>query len=130
MTHMKLFRTGCTGTVIAALCCFSPVLVIALGAVGLSSWLGWLDYLLFPMMLASLGVVAYALYLRAGPFGPSPKAVIIVAVIAFSALIIWLEFHYAIRISLVAIAAVAGYGIFLHKTSTRTDEAATPEEQS
>ena len=130
MTHKKLFRTGCTGTVIAAICCFTPLLVVALGAVGLSAWLGWLDYVLFPMMFAFLGVVAYALYIRAGSPGPSPKVAITAAVIAFSALIMWLEFHYAIRISLVAAAAVAGYGIFLHKTSTPTDEAATPEEQS
>ena len=130
MSHQNLLRTGCTGTVIAALCCFTPILVFGLGAVGLSAWLGWLDYVLFPMMYASLGVVAYALYLRAGPPGPSPKAVIIPAVIVISALIIWLDFHYAIRISLVAVAAVAGYGFFLHKTSTRTDEAAPPEGQS
>ncbi len=130
MTHKKLFRTGCTGTVVAALCCFTPLLVIGLGAVGLSAWLGWLDYVLFPMMFASLGVVAYALYLRAGTSGPSPKAVIITVVIAVSVLIIWLEFHYALRISLVAVAAVAGYGFFLYKTSTRPDEAETPEEQT
>ncbi len=130
MTHKKLFRTGCTGTVVAALCCFTPLLVIGLGAVGLSAWLGWLDYVLFPMLFASLGVVAYALYLRAGPSGPSPKAVIIAAVIAFSALIIWFEFHYALRISLVAVAAVAGYGFYLHKTSTRPGGDATPEELS
>jgi hypothetical protein len=130
MSNKKLFRTGCAGTVIAALCCFTPVLVIGLGAVGLSAWLGWLDYVLFPMMFASLGVVAYALYLRAGRSGPSPKAVIIIAVIAMSALIIWLEFHYAIRISLASVAAVAGYGFFLHKTSPRPDDVATPEEQS
>lgn len=31
-----------------AVCCFTPLLVIVLGAVGLSSWLGWLDYVLLP----------------------------------------------------------------------------------
>ncbi len=130
MTHKKLFRTGCTGTVIAALCCFTPVLVIGLGAVGLSAWLGWLDYVLFPMMFAFLGVVAYALYIRAGSPGPSPKVAITAAVIAFSALIMWLEFHYAIRISLVAAVVVAGYGFYLHKTSTGPGGGVTPEEQS
>jgi len=33
-----------------AICCFTPVLVILLGAVGLSSWLGWLDYVLLPSL--------------------------------------------------------------------------------
>lgn len=123
MTDKKLLCTGYTGTGIAAICCFTPVLVIGLGAVGLSAWLGWIDYVLFPMMFASLGIVAYALYLRAESSGPSPKAVITAVVVAFSALIMWLEFHYALRISLAAVAAVAGYGFYLRK-------AATPEEQS
>ena len=38
----KLIATGVVGTVIAALCCFTPILVVLLGAVGLSAWLGWL----------------------------------------------------------------------------------------
>jgi mercuric ion transport protein len=29
-----------------AICCFTPALVILLGAVGLSPWLGWVDYVL------------------------------------------------------------------------------------
>ncbi len=130
MTNNKFLCTGGAGTVIAALCCFTPILVIALGAIGLSAWLGWIDYVLFPVLFASLGIIAYALYLRAGASGPSPKVAIIVAVIAFSTLIVWLEFHYAIRISLVAAAAVAGYGFYLHKTSTGPGGNATPEEQS
>ncbi len=123
MTDKKLLCSGCTGTGIAAICCFTPVLALGLGAVGLSAWLGWVDYVLFPMMFASLGIVAHALYLRAGSSGPSPKMAIAAAVMVFSALIMWLEFHYAIRISLAAAAAVAGYGFYLRK-------AATPEEQA
>ena len=130
MTDKKILSCGCSGTVIAALCCFTPVLVIALGAVGLSAWLGWVDYVLFPMMFVSLGTIAYALYLRAGSPGPSPKVAIAAMAIAFSGLIVWLEFRYALRISLAAAAVVAGYGYFLRKGSTRAAEAARPEEQS
>ncbi len=130
MTNRKLFCTGCSGTVIAALCCFTPLLVIGLGAIGLSAWLGWIDYVLFPMMFASLGIVAYSLYLRGEAVGPSPKMAIIAAVIAFSALIVWLEFRYALRISLTAVAIVAGYGFYLRKASDRPGGAATPEQQS
>jgi hypothetical protein len=129
MNDKKMLCTGCTGTVVAALCCFTPVLVIALGAIGLSAWLGWVDYVLFPMMFASLGIVAYALYLRAAAPGPSPKAVIMMAVLGFSAAIIWLEFRYALRISLAAMILVAGYGYFLHKSAARTDGATNPEQQ-
>ncbi|MHA1113724.1 MAG: mercury resistance system transport protein MerF, partial [Alphaproteobacteria bacterium] len=50
MKDRTILRTGVIGTAIAAVCCFTPVLVISLGAVGLSAWLGWLDYVLFPAM--------------------------------------------------------------------------------
>lgn len=62
MENRKLLRTGVVGTVIAALCCFTPVLVVLLGAVGLSAWLGWLDYVLFPVLAIFLGITVYALY--------------------------------------------------------------------
>jgi hypothetical protein len=35
-TDRKLIATGVVGTVIAALCCFTPILVVLLGAVGLA----------------------------------------------------------------------------------------------
>ncbi len=62
MNDRKLLRTGIIGTVIAAICCFTPVLVILLGAVGLSVWLGWLDYVLFPALAIFLGLTGYAVY--------------------------------------------------------------------
>ncbi len=113
MTNNQLLCTGCGGTIIAALCCFTPILVIGLGAVGLSAWLGGVDYVLFPMMFASMGLVAFALYLRSGNKGPSPKAVIVIAVAALSALLFWLEFRYALRISVAAAVAVAAYAYYL-----------------
>ncbi len=62
MNDRKLLRTGIIGTVIAAICCFTPVLVILLGAVGLSAWLGWIDYVLFPALAIFLGLTGYAFY--------------------------------------------------------------------
>ncbi len=62
MNDRNLLRTGIIGTVIAAICCFTPVLVILLGAVGLSAWLGWLDYVLFPALAIFLGLTGYAFY--------------------------------------------------------------------
>jgi mercuric ion transport protein len=64
MKDRTILRTGIAGTVIAAICCFTPVLVIALGAVGLSAWLGWLDYVLLPAMAVFLAITAYGLWLR------------------------------------------------------------------
>ncbi len=64
MTNQGLLRTGIIGTVIAAICCFTPVLVILLGAVGLSAMLGWLDYVLFPALALFIGITIYALVRR------------------------------------------------------------------
>jgi mercuric ion transport protein len=60
----KLLWAGATGSVIAALCCFTPLLVVLLGALGLSAWLGWLDDLLLPALVGFLGMTAYALARR------------------------------------------------------------------
>jgi mercuric ion transport protein len=64
MKDRTILRTGIAGSVIAAICCFTPVLVVVLGAVGLSAWLGWFDYVLFPVLAVFLGMTAYGLYLR------------------------------------------------------------------
>ena len=64
MDNRTLLKTGIVGSVIAALCCFTPLLVILLGAVGLSAWLGWLDYVLLPALAIFLAITAYALLRR------------------------------------------------------------------
>ena len=63
-TDKKVLRTGIIGTMIAALCCFTPILVVVLGAVGLSAWLGWLDYVLFPALAVFIALPIYGLYRR------------------------------------------------------------------
>jgi mercuric ion transport protein len=64
MQNSTILKTGVTGSVIAAICCFTPVLVLALGAVGLSAWLGWIDYVLFPALAFFLGLTSYGLWQR------------------------------------------------------------------
>ena len=113
MKEKKLFCTGAGGTIFAAICCFTPALVVLFGFAGLSAFVGWLDYGLFPILFASMGLVAYALYLRSGRKGPSPTVVIVAAVVALSALLFWLEFRYALRISIAAAVAVAAYAYYL-----------------
>lgn len=63
-TDRKLITTGIIGTVIAALCCFTPVLVVLLGVVGLSAALGWLDYVLLPALAFFVALTVYALWRR------------------------------------------------------------------
>lgn len=55
-----------SGTVIVALCCFTPILVVILGALGLSAWVGYLDYVLLPALGALIGLTiwSYSRYRR------------------------------------------------------------------
>ena len=64
MNDKSLLRTGIDGSVIVALCCVTPVLVVALGALGLSAAVGGLDFVLFPLLAGFLGLTGYALHRR------------------------------------------------------------------
>ena len=61
MQPRSLLRVGITGTVIAIICCFTPVLVVLLGVVGLSAAVGWLDYVLLPALAVFVGITLYAM---------------------------------------------------------------------
>lgn len=63
----KLLKMGIIGTVIAALCCFTPVLVVLFGIVGLSAVVGYLDYVLFPTLAIFVLITIYAVIRRARP---------------------------------------------------------------
>ncbi len=58
--HTRLLRIGIGGSVFAALCCFTPILVVLLGVVGAAAWVGYLDYVLFPMLAIFIGITVYA----------------------------------------------------------------------
>ena len=55
MNDTVILKTGIIGAVIAAICCATPILVIALGALGLSAWVGGLDYVLLPALAIFIG---------------------------------------------------------------------------
>ena len=57
----KLLKVGSIGAAIAAICCFTPVLVVLFGVLGLSHLVGVLDYVLLPALLIFVGVIVYAL---------------------------------------------------------------------
>ncbi len=63
-TDGKLLATGIVGALITALCCFTPVLAVLLGAIGLSSVLGWMDFVLFPALAFFTALTAYAVWQR------------------------------------------------------------------
>lgn len=57
----RLLKVGIVGAVVAALCCFTPVLVILLTAVGAAALIGYLDYVLLPALAVFGGITLYAL---------------------------------------------------------------------
>ncbi|WP_420346064.1 mercury resistance system transport protein MerF [Pelagibius sp.] len=64
MSDNRLLKVGVVGTVIAAVCCFTPLLVVVLGALGLSALVGVLDYVLLPVLALFIALTVYALWKR------------------------------------------------------------------
>ena len=50
MDGNKYFKTGLWASIIAAICCFTPILVIGLGSIGLVALTSYLDYVLLPSL--------------------------------------------------------------------------------
>ena len=111
----RLLKWGLGGALFAALCCFTPLLVVVVAGVGLSALTGWLDYALFPLLFFSLAILAQALRLRAGRPGPNPKLWATALATLLSVIIIWIEFRFALRITVGAFVAVGLYAGFLNR---------------
>ena len=62
MKDRTLVKSGALGAAAMGLYCFTPLLVIGLGTVGLSAWLSWLDYVLLPGLAVSLMILGYGLW--------------------------------------------------------------------
>lgn len=62
----KALGVGIIGTVIAALCCFTPIMAWTLSVVGLSGAIGYVyrDDVLLPLMAIFLVITGYALWQR------------------------------------------------------------------
>jgi len=62
----KLLGVGIIGTLVAALCCFTPILAWTLSAVGLSGLIGYVyrDDVLLPLLVIFLAITGYALWRR------------------------------------------------------------------
>lgn len=64
MTPKQSFIASLTGTILVALCCFTPILIVILTAVGLGGIIGYLDYILLPALaiLLTLMIGSYRRY--------------------------------------------------------------------
>lgn len=59
MDGNKCFKAGIWGSVIAVICCFTPVLVVGLGFIGIAAFTPYLDYLLLPLLGLFLVLTIY-----------------------------------------------------------------------
>lgn len=50
MADRTKLKVALTGLLVTALCCFTPLLVVGLGALGLATLTGYLDVVLFPLL--------------------------------------------------------------------------------
>ncbi|MDG2268848.1 MAG: mercury resistance system transport protein MerF [Alphaproteobacteria bacterium] len=64
MTSKPCLTIGIWGSVIAAVCFFTPILVVVLSALGLSGLIGVLDYVLLPTLAIFLAITGLALWKR------------------------------------------------------------------
>ncbi len=60
MAQRFLYFSLC-GTIVTAICCFTPLLVWAMALLGLSAYLAWLDVVLLPLLgvFAALTIIAF-----------------------------------------------------------------------
>ena len=64
MTDRSLITTGAISAILAAICCTTPLLAVALGSIGLTAWLAKADYLVIPVLVLGLAVAGFGLYRR------------------------------------------------------------------
>jgi mercuric ion transport protein len=62
--NTKLIGAGVGGALLSMLCCFTPVLVLLLSALGLTAFVAKLDYVLIPVFAASIALVIFAFVRR------------------------------------------------------------------
>jgi mercuric ion transport protein len=62
MRDRTLITTGIVGSVIAAICCATPLLAILLAAIGLTAWLAKADYVLIPALILCLALIGIGVY--------------------------------------------------------------------
>ena len=64
MNERTLIATGGVTAALAAICCATPVLAILLGGIGLTAWIAKADYVVLPVLVLGVALVALGLYRR------------------------------------------------------------------
>jgi mercuric ion transport protein len=73
MSPDRQLRVSLVGMAVAALCCFTPALVILFGVLGISAPVGYADYVL-PPALASFALMAVVAWRKRRAACSRPKA--------------------------------------------------------
>lgn len=63
-TNNQMLKVGIIGTIVAAVCCFTPLLPFLLGAIGISWFVGYLDIILLPLLVVFALMTLFALWKR------------------------------------------------------------------
>lgn len=63
MLRDRWFRLGGVAFLFGALCCFTPVAVSAMGAMGLAAYAIWIDVVAMPLLVIGAGILV-ASYIR------------------------------------------------------------------
>jgi mercuric ion transport protein len=64
MDNKVMLKTGIIGSAIAALCCFTPLLVWILSGFGVAALAVWVDPVALTMLVVFLALTGYALWNR------------------------------------------------------------------
>ncbi len=64
MNDRSLITTGAIGAALAPICCATPLLAVVLGGIGLSAWLAKADYVVIPVLILGVALLALGLYRR------------------------------------------------------------------
>lgn len=64
MPSSQIFRVGIIGTIVTAVCCFTPVLPFILSAIGISRFVGYLDMVLMPLLAIFAGIAIFGFLKR------------------------------------------------------------------
>jgi len=64
MSDRALIGAGAVGAVLAAICCAAPLIAVSLPLAGIGAWLAGAGLVVLPLMIAGLGLVAWAIHHR------------------------------------------------------------------
>jgi mercuric ion transport protein len=64
MNDRSLVATGGIATVLAVICCATPILTVLLGAIGLTAWIANADYIVLAVLLLGVALAGLGLYRR------------------------------------------------------------------